>query len=360
MGYGIASYTWSTGATTQSITVTPAEATTYTVTVTNAEGCEATASVEVVLGAGPVVTIEGDNITCAATMVTLAAVTEETVSYLWSTGEVTPTINVTPAETTTYEVTVTSIYGCSSTTSFELIVRALPEVSIDGNTEICLGEATDLTAMGGQYANYLWSNGEITESITVMPEVTTEYTVSVVDLNGCTNSATIVVTVNNVEELYIMGETEICLGTSTTLSVVSSESIVSYLWSNGEITSSIEVEPAGTTTYSVTVVAENGCVLTREIEVEVRDCTREPIVIEIYPVPADEYITIVCDDIDRVSLISSDGHLVMWAEGDGADSMQLRVKDLAAGPYVLYCKVTDGRGIAKKIIIHHAFQSLIY
>ena len=41
-------YAWSTGATTQNITVTPSATTTYTVTITDANGCEAMASEEVI------------------------------------------------------------------------------------------------------------------------------------------------------------------------------------------------------------------------------------------------------------------------------------------------------------------------
>src|SRR5205823_11723904 len=43
-GPGFSSYLWSTGATTQTITDTPAATTTYSVTVTTASGCSGTAS----------------------------------------------------------------------------------------------------------------------------------------------------------------------------------------------------------------------------------------------------------------------------------------------------------------------------
>jgi len=48
-GSGSYSYNWSTGQTTQSITVSPASTTTYTVVVTNENGCQVTASKEIIV-----------------------------------------------------------------------------------------------------------------------------------------------------------------------------------------------------------------------------------------------------------------------------------------------------------------------
>ena len=49
----------------------------------------------------------------------------------------------------------------------------------------------------------------------------------------------------------------------------------SYLWSNGESTSSIIVCPDITTTYSLTVTDENGCTITYDWTVEVLDISCE-------------------------------------------------------------------------------------
>ncbi|MEZ4910992.1 MAG: hypothetical protein R2774_09025 [Saprospiraceae bacterium] len=51
-----------------------------------------------------------------------------------------------PSSTTSYTVTVTSDKGCESTTSVTVIVNPLPNGSINGVTEICVGESTTLTA----------------------------------------------------------------------------------------------------------------------------------------------------------------------------------------------------------------------
>src|SRR5204863_2660639 len=56
-GGGFTSYQWSTGATTQTITVSPNVTTNYTVTVKNAGGCSATASHSVSVTPSPSATM---------------------------------------------------------------------------------------------------------------------------------------------------------------------------------------------------------------------------------------------------------------------------------------------------------------
>src|SRR6185503_14881236 len=114
---GGGTYSWSPGgATTQSITVSPASTTTYTVTYTLA-GCPGTASGTVIVNTAATVSVNSQSI-CAGQSATLTA-TPSTGggTYSWSPGgATTQSITVSPASTTVYTVTYT-LGGCPSTAS---------------------------------------------------------------------------------------------------------------------------------------------------------------------------------------------------------------------------------------------------
>jgi uncharacterized protein (TIGR02145 family) len=90
--------------------------------------------------------------------------------------------------------------------------------------------------------NYLWSTGATTPSITVSPQVTTTYYVTVNDgVNFCTDSVT--VTVSNFTSNLITADTIKVCGNSTTISATTG--LTSYAWSNGANTASTTVTSSG-------------------------------------------------------------------------------------------------------------------
>ena len=248
-----ASYSWSNGATTQSITVNASGS--YSVSVTNANGCSATSaatSVTVNPLPTPTITPGGPTTFCAGGSVTLTA--SAASSYLWSNGATTQSINVTSSGN--YSVTVTNANGCSATsaaTSVTVNPLPTPTISAGGPTTFCAGGSVTLTASAS--SSYLWSNGATTQSINV--NASGNYSVTVTDANGCsaTSSATSV-TVNPLPTPTISagGPTTFCAGGSVTLTASASSS---YLWSNGATTQSITVNASGN--YSVSVTDANGC-----------------------------------------------------------------------------------------------------
>ena len=96
------------------------------------------------------------------------------VSYLWSTGATTPTIDVSPTSTTTYTCT-TIINGVSCTDSVTVVVNN-PTIDLGNDVAAC-GTSTTLTAPTG-YDSYLWSNGATTNTTTVSANGTYSCTVT--------------------------------------------------------------------------------------------------------------------------------------------------------------------------------------
>ncbi len=107
-GPGFATYLWSTGETTQTISVN--EDGVYFVAVTNEEGCENTAETNVTIYPLPEVELGGPYNSSIGESVTLDA-SSGFASYLWNTGATTQTIEV--SESGNYSLTVTNENNCS-------------------------------------------------------------------------------------------------------------------------------------------------------------------------------------------------------------------------------------------------------
>ncbi len=273
-----ATYLWSDGETTDTIVVSPAATITYSVSGTDTNGCAYSAS-QTINVTGPVVSISAsDTVICPGNPVTLIAnITDSTLparllsatSYLWSDGETTDTIVVSPNSTTTYSLVGTDANGCSSTASQTITISPLISVSILASSDtICSGSPVTLIAIVSQAtrvskADPIWSTGATTDTITVSPTTTTTYSVTATAGNGCNATASQTITVNPNPVISITASaTTICTGNSVTLSdakAVKTESINSYLWSTGATTDTITVSPAITTTYSVTATSGYGC-----------------------------------------------------------------------------------------------------
>ncbi len=255
------SYLWSTGDTTASITVNPNEDTNYSVEVTT-NNCSSTDDVMVTVLPTPEIIISEDTVIITGNSTTLEVSGGD--SYLWNTGETTDTLVVNPIETTTYTVTAFMENGCESTS--EVIVTVIPEVVAEAGDDvaICSGENIVLNASGG--LTYLWDTGDTSSTITVSPTETITYTVTVTDDYGNSDSDNVTVTVNELPNLTVSENVIIYEGESTNLIADGADT---YLWSTEENSSSINVSPLETTTYSVTGFSGNGCSTTLQVVVTV-------------------------------------------------------------------------------------------
>jgi len=242
---GAVSYVWNTGETTASITVFPSVTTTYTVTGTDANGDTSTDSVVVTVTAPPIASAGEDATICEGEEVTLTASGGST--YLWSNGATTQSITVSPGSSTSYSVIATQ-YSCSSTDEVLVTVKPRQTINAGNDVDINLGESTTLTVTG--VGDILWSTGETTASITVSPAVNTTYTVAVTEQNGCTSTDEVRVTIIGTVNANAGTDASICEGEDTILTASGGDD---YLWSTGETTASITVNPSSTTNYSVIV-----------------------------------------------------------------------------------------------------------
>lgn len=278
---GGVSYAWSpaTGLSATNIAnpvATPSDTTTYTVTVTDNNGCSNTDDITVFIYNAPPANAGTDDDLCIGSSTTLAA-TGGTI-YAWSPGTGLSSTNIynpiaSPASTTTYIVTVTDAAGCSATDNITITVNSLPSANAGTNQTICPGNSTTLNATGG--ISYVWSPAATLNDANIsnpiaQPASTTTYTVTVTDLNGCSNTDNVIITVN-IPSANAGNNVSICLGSSTPLSASGG---TSYSWnpsvglSNAAIANPVAT-PVTTTTYTVLVTNASGCTATDNVTVTV-------------------------------------------------------------------------------------------
>jgi len=244
-------YSWSTGATTSSITANPTLTTTYTLSISDSIGCSASWGIPVVVFATPTVTVNGNIILCSGDTTTLTA--NGGVAYSWSTGTSSSSIIVAPTANATYSVIGTNANGCNDTVSVSVTVSPPPTANITGNDTICFGDNTLLTASGG--GNYLWNTLQTSASIVVSPATNTNYSV-VVSIGSCKDTANYFVAVIPNPTANAGASVNISQGQSATLTASGGGT---YSWNNGMTGISIVVNPTTTTQYCVWVTDVNGC-----------------------------------------------------------------------------------------------------
>lgn len=195
---GAKTYSWSTGSVFDTTIVAPTVATLYKVTGTDAIGCVNSDSITVTLNTIPVANAGNDQTICENETITLTGTGG--TELLWSTGDKTNSISVTPNDTTTY------IYhalngGCEDVDSITVFVVAAPIVTLTPETGFTLiqgGEAI-IEATGG--GNYVWSPSEglsctTCPNPTAKPSQSTEYCVTVTNLDSCKTTKCIPVKVD--------------------------------------------------------------------------------------------------------------------------------------------------------------------
>ncbi len=264
------SYDWSTGETTQTISVSDSGS--YTVVVTSANGCAAL---------GQTVVTVGGNITANPTTINICSGNSTTLNagnpgstYAWSTGQTTQTI--TTSTSGNYYVTITDMNGCAATKLNVVNVDPLPVASF-AVSPTCLGNSTmftnNSTISSGTIANSLWSFGDSFSSSSLNPSHSYSgagsysVTLTVTSAAGCTSTTNQNVVINPLPTADF-STTTVCLGSSnqfTDNSTVSSGFISEWIWNFGDGTTGTSASTshaystAGNYTATLIAVTNNNC-----------------------------------------------------------------------------------------------------
>lgn len=193
------------------------------------------------------------NATATATNVTNYTYAWSPATGLSSTTVANPSVtNITSP--TTYTVTIHT-GSCTASASVTVNINSTPVADAGNSVTIATGSTTPLTATGG--TGYLWSTGETTASINVSPNTTTTYSVTVTNASGCTaaDQVTVFVSGGNLTVGVSATDESFCAGGSTLVTATASggSGTYTYLWSTGDNTAGITVNPSSDITYTVTV-----------------------------------------------------------------------------------------------------------
>ncbi len=242
-GGGAFSYTWSNGIL-NNVSFTPTITTTYT--VTGANSCFTASNViTVTVNALPVITANAtSSVVCLGN--TTALFGSGGISYSWS-GGISNNTPFPPTASASYTVTGTGANGCQNTAVRSMTVNALPLVTASASSSVfCFGNSTTLN--GGGALTYSWT-GTITNNISFTPGITTTYTVTGTDANGCQNTAVKTITVNQLPVVTASASsTVICSGATLTLNGTGANT---YIWS-GAVLNGQAFSPTSTSAYTVT------------------------------------------------------------------------------------------------------------
>jgi gliding motility-associated-like protein len=252
-------------------TYTPTAAGTYTVTVTYPPCDEEIHTVEVNVSEAPSLDLGADEQICDGSEFEIIPVIEGNttgITYLWSTGEITPTIVVTTSGDYSLEITVGP---CTVTDTISISIAENPIIDLGEDFQSCLGQALELDASPSNYdpalATYEWSlNGNVIvdeTNATLTISQTGEYSV-VVTVSNCTAQDTIIITPANDIEIELGEDIQSCFVEILTLDASPSNydpTLATYEWSlggvviAGETNATLVVTQEGT--YSVVVTVGN-------------------------------------------------------------------------------------------------------
>lgn len=254
-----AGYSWSTGATASTISVSSAG--NFSVTVTDANGCSGTSvakNVTVSQSLSPVITAQGPTQFCDGGSVVLDAGSGY-ATYSWSNGKTTQTNTITASGS--FSVTVTNTSGCSGTSPAVNVDEWIPPTPVistsSGAVTYCSNSGFYLTTIGGYVYQWLKSGVNISGATgqNYAPVSGGSYKVMITDIHGCSKTSSgLSVTQNTSPMPVITGPSTVCAGSSITLSC---GTYPVYAWSNGAQSASISTGIAGS--YTVTVTDANGC-----------------------------------------------------------------------------------------------------
>ena len=217
-------YTWANGAKTVSQSFTPAETMTSYANGLTPSGCNVTTPFTITVGALPPVSITGATSICPGDTTYLTI--EGADSWQWSTGSNQQTIQVITSTDLNIGVTVYGT-GCQLTINTLVQVLPIPDLVVESESFVCIGDTVHLTATGA--ATYKSFNGFFDGYMEFVPLLDVMITVFGYNEIGCAATVFIPIDVRERPTISLAGVSPVCEGNGLTLNADGADT---YEWMN--------------------------------------------------------------------------------------------------------------------------------
>lgn len=170
-------------------------------------------------------------------------------NYIWDDGQIGRNV---VASTSGWHYCTAISGSCLVTDSLYVSLLPLPSINAGQDVFVCPGNSVVLNGSGG--INLTWSGG-VQNGIPFIPITNSQYVVTGMDNNGCTNTDTVLIFMAPIPNASAGNNRSICIGGSTTLFASGGSS---YVWNTGDTTSILTVSNPGN--YYVIATNSYGCV----------------------------------------------------------------------------------------------------
>ncbi len=327
------------------------------VTANDGYGGTDTATISVNVFLAPIVNASASTDTiCSGSPVILNG--SGAINYAWNNSVINNT-PINPTATTTFIVTGIDANNCSDTAQITILVNPLPTILINTNTDsVCIGDSIILISSG--VLNPVWNNGAI-EGQSFAPTLSQYYLVSGSDINGCSNSDSVLITVNPLPISPVISANltnPICVNSSVTLSSTNAGGTITWNGPSGfnavgnsitvVVDSNTNYTAKETNTFTGCISSQGNYAIVSSACLSLNDHANNNVEITIKPNPASKRIEIKSfSQIQKVIVYNVFGKKILVFEDNKSD---LDVSALSSGLYTIEC-LLNGKSVQNKLII---------
>lgn len=346
-------YLWSTGATTQSITVNTSDI--YSCTVTGTSGCCSIDDVLVTFDPVPTATAAGGTLDCSGNPVQIMADSDlpgSTFDWTGPGGFTSTNQNPLVSQEGTYQVVVTGPSGVCIDIA-DAVVEAntdVPNISTSGGTIDCTNSEVTLTGTSSTPGvTYLWSGPNGFTSTEQNPTVTAAgtYDLTITAPNSCVAEGVAVVNEDtNVPSLSVSGGEINCDNTDITITPDTDDPDATFAWTGpGGFTSSMtEITVTAPGDYNLMITSANGC--TNSAEATVTENVAVPTL-----AVSGENITCTTPDAQLTATSTTSGVTYLWSGPNGYTATIPNPTASIAGAYTVVVEATNGCTATESITV---------